>query len=252
MKHRVPADIDTLMWTVAEEGNVRARDEFDARYPEHRLELVRRIEMVKGLKQGRPDHVEAAAVPRFRPAPKPTVNKRMVVWTSGLVLASVALASYTVVSLLSTPSATPKHVSHPVVPEVKFVTPSATEPTMANSLPHANEPPPESPAPKPVETPAYLKPQDVTIERAPLQTVLKLLAAQGGLKIDFDPGMPNPDVAIHYQGKTVIEMLEDLGRQYAFTPFDQGNGSVIVVPVREGDPTARPTIPAHTKSGDGG
>ena len=76
----------------------------------------------------------------------------------------------------------------------------------------------------------------MSIKRAPLQTVLKLVAAQGKLGITIAPGLSNPDVAIQYEDKTVIEILQDLGRQYAFTAFDQGDGSVLIIPARDDEP----------------
>ena len=232
MKHRIPAAVDDLMWLVAEDPVSKAREEFDARYPEYRLELARRCDMVRGLKGSRPTKV----VPPFearRPQPPP----RQVAWSVGLGLAAIAVASFTVVYLSTRP--VPTTPARPAIsPTSKPETPAPAV-VFTNNLPTPNkpEPEPEAPAQAPV-VPAYLQPQALNIKRAPLQTVLKLLASQGKLGLTIAPGMPNPDVAVSYSGKTVIEMLQDLGEQYAFTAFDQGDGTVLIIPARdESSPT---------------
>jgi hypothetical protein len=134
----------------------------------------------------------------------------------------------------------PKEVVRPEPTPRTVVNVPATTPAVVfdNHLPNPVRT--EAPSPSPVDqttpaapTPAYMRPQTMSIKRAPLQTVLKLVAAQGHLGITIAPGLANPDVAIQYEDKSVIEILQDLGRQYAFTAFDQGDGSVLIIPARE-------------------
>jgi len=42
--------------------------------------------------------------------------------------------------------------------------------------------------------------------------------------------MPNIEIHVDYDGKTVTEMLDDLGMRYNFTVFDEGVGKILVVP----------------------
>jgi len=59
------------------------------------------------------------------------------------------------------------------------------------------------------------------------------VAGQGKFGITIGPGMADPTISVDYQGVNSIQILEDLGRQYAFTPFDQGDGSVVIIPARD-------------------
>jgi hypothetical protein len=83
-----------------------------------------------------------------------------------------------------------------------------------------------------------------------LSLVVQAVAQQGKFAINIGPGLADPVISVDYQGLNSIEILQDLGRQYAFTPFDQGDGTVIIVPAR--DPNAeredKSSLPTPTSS----
>ncbi|CAN5374245.1 hypothetical protein BH11ARM2_BH11ARM2_20150 [soil metagenome] len=66
-----------------------------------------------------------------------------------------------------------------------------------------------------------------------LTTALKAIAGGGGLAIVIGPGLPDPKIDVKYDGLNTIQILQKMGEDYAFTPFDQGNGAVIIVPARD-------------------
>jgi hypothetical protein len=230
----IPPEIDRMMWTVAEQENAAAAEEFLQRYPIYREELLRRRQAVSGLKTSRPiEKSTPHAIPRFVPreARRQAPAPRQVAVVSGLVLAALAVASYTATTLLTPPPApTPK--VEPVVPSPHKIPQRVTP--HRQTAPSVDVPPvtpaPEKEPTKSEEVPKYLRPQSLVVKTATLADVLKLLGAQAGVKIVVAPGMPNPTIDVEYHDLNALEILHDLGAQYRFTPFDQGDGSIIVYP----------------------
>lgn len=230
---RIPPEIDQLMWTLAEEGNPNAEAEFLRRYPLYREELLRRRGTVSGLRTGRPMVKPEAKkpIPRFVPREKVAPQRpatRTLVGVGALALGALALGSYTLTSFLSpAPHAPGNAVVTTVAP------PSAVnqETPSVQATPHPNFPdtaPAPEPEPRPI--PSYERPHSLVVKSAPLSDVLTLLGAETGVKVLAAPGMPNPTVAVEFHDMTAMQMLNDLGQQYAFTAFDQGDGSVVLYP----------------------
>jgi len=256
---RIPPELDGLMWAIAEENNANAIGEFVNRYPIYREELLRRTEALNGLKTGRPAGTPVTkTIPRFVPrevTPEPR-NPRTVAFVSGLVLAALALASFTVSSMLSI-SPPPVVAPNPApVNRVAEVPKESTDPIYVNPTPRVvapprEAPPQETPPPRttPVsETPKYLQPQELVVKKATLHSVLALLGAQAKIKIVVAPGLPNPPIDVEYHEMNAIEMLKDLGALYRFTAFDQGDGSIVVYPV-VGSPAGGNTTFSHRIGG---
>ena len=224
-------EIDALLWAVAEAGNPQSVLEFEARYPQYRLELFRRLAMVKDLRGGKAPQT-SSHIPLFVPKEaKPFVSSRAVFAAGTLILAAVGLASYTVSTALwpaAKRNSEPK-LERPVA--IRFDSP-LRKPELPIEKPKPDAPPavPLHPDTQGAEVPAYLRPQDLKIARASLSDALRLIAQQGGLNLVLAPGMPNPDIAVEYHQQSVIEMLQDLGKQYAFSAFDQHDGSVVIIP----------------------
>ncbi len=243
---RVAPEFDSLIWTLVEEGNERAIDEFLARHPEFKQEVARRSLMVKGLKEMKPETER----PPFRPAERiqyqgPT---RMVYVAAGLVLAALGVASFTVTYLtLPKPAEPAKIVAPPARNDPSKFTEDAPQlkprvPTSGQLGPE-DEPPVTTQAPKP--TPP--KRIAIKIEDAPLHTVFDLISAESGMQVIVAPGTPNPAVGVNYADMTTMEILKDMGREHGFTPMDQGDGSIIIIPAVEGPDSLRP-VPAKTGS----
>jgi hypothetical protein len=236
---RIPEEIDSLMWSIAESGDEAAHDQFAIRYPQHAAEMRKRMAMVNGLKRAKPKSDPVRAVPKFSPRrdlPEPKPAWTPAAWAIGLSLAALGVASFTAYSILGPkPDSRPRNVTvntdrGPQVqpwgdnPRPKIVPPISpndgmrTEPTDRDVPPVRNS------------EPAYLRPTSVHIAKAKLADALALIGAQSGLDVVVAPGFPDVEVTVDYDGLSAIQILQELGRDYGFTAFDQGNGSVIAVP----------------------
>lgn len=231
----VPPEIESLIWSIAEAPTEKAVQEFHARYPAYAGELARRIATVHALRGAGKE--AGAQRPAFTPRTAPSVpSGRSASWAAGLALAAVAVASFTfAIFARRKPEPLPTPVPHvnvapPVLPKPKpYVLPPVDEaPSVANNdLGEGDEKPLRD------ETPLWARPRRVEMRGVGLVTALKAIAAGGGLKIVIGPGLPDPHIDVNYEGLNTVEILQRLGEDYAFTPFDQGNGSVIIVPARD-------------------
>jgi hypothetical protein len=232
----VPPEVDRLMWAVAENGTEQAIHEFVGRYPQHRGELMHRVNMVAGLRdQVRQPVRPQAQIPKFVPRePIQSPNPRVVFLVGGLCLAALAAASYTAVTALRAPSH-PSPVAQVAtviegplkVPSTVFVNPAPTE---------APPPAPVEEAPKPTEdrTPAYLRSQTrITIKDESLAVGLQSIAAAGGMNLEIGPGFVDQKITVDYRDMSALDALQDMAKQYAFTVFDEGDGRFLVLPVAD-------------------
>ena len=98
MKNQIPADIDALMWSVAESGDAQAIEEFGVRHSQHRLELLKRMDMVRQLKGAKPEQIFAGTPPKFSPKENlAPIGLRKWAWVvAPVLLAGVAFGSYNV------------------------------------------------------------------------------------------------------------------------------------------------------------
>ena len=253
---RPPHDLDELMWTLAEEQNATAIDQFTVRYPQFADEMRKRASMVSGLKRAKtvPKSSEPKALPKFQPKPEPeSVSPVAVAWVSGLVLTAIGFISFAVSSGFLQPR-TPVAVKSS--PNDTQVNAFRTEPPVPNTMeiirPRPNEGLKPEPGPTdvpPIEptVPKYLQPTNFAVRGARLTDALRKIADQGGLEIVMAPGFPEMTIDVNYTGLNTIQILQSMGSEYAFTAFDQGDGSVIVVPAR--DPALEATPAANKATG---
>jgi hypothetical protein len=237
---RIAPELDGLMWTLAEGGNDRAIDEFGARHPELRSELIHRINMVKGLRSAKSPTVEAPKpIPRFvprEPRVSPIQSKGPTLLVGGLVLAAIAAATFTVITFM-----TPEkrlHKEDLQIPPIRAQQPA----NVPSQLPKADVPPVSEPDTivKGNQSEAFQKPTSLRVDSAPLLTVLDMMSDICGTKIVAAPGMQNPNISVDYEGMTAMDMLRDLGKRYLFTPLDQHDGSILVVPAVDSSGTSQP------------
>src|SRR5690242_17887642 len=103
MKH-LPAEIERLMWLVAEGSDSRAIADFEARFPDLKHELSKRISMVRSLKSaGKTVHTDH--IPRFVPrvaAPRPMFGRSMYI-AFAVMLGALAFGSYSVTAWMNRP-----------------------------------------------------------------------------------------------------------------------------------------------------
>lgn len=230
----MPPEIDRLLWAVAEDPSYEAADEFVQRYPQYAGELARRRTLVSGLKKGRPESKRAErSVPQFRPrtqtAPAPRWALALV---ATMILGSIAIASYTLTSMANGQKPKPKPESGPTVANV---TPQPVPKQYETPAPTPKEDPEPKPESKPEEgingeLPPSVGMVNLSVRGADLESSLVLLGEEAKVSVIVAPGMPKTSIDADYRNVPLNQVLIDLGHKYGFTPFDQGDGSIIIVP----------------------
>lgn len=251
--NKVPPELDRLMWTLAEEGNPKALEEFGGRYPDHVAELGRRLSMVRGLRGGKKTLAAATvpAIPTF--SLRRTESRSPFQWTliGALVTGAVAAACYTVwlfgqpvegAKNLQTVKSDAPVIAPPAVSGTDPVIPPAANPVYSDHLPSNNPtqaaPLPSAPITTPREnvakTPSYLKPKSVKWREVKLISAIRLLSAESQLQVEIAPGFQDQTIDVDIQDRNTIEILKELGKRYGFTVMEQGEGQVLVVPAVDG------------------
>jgi hypothetical protein len=257
MSRKIPADVEQLMWLIAESGDSNAAQEFERRFPEFRFDLMRRMSTVKSLKSGKPS--ESIPVPVFRPGVAAKSTPRWF-WMGAfaLGLGAMAFGSYystqhllppkkmekIVTAPAVTPTATPESKGPPGSMKMEDVQKVGTQPSFGNHGPGtAGDADVNSSQLGPGDVPAltaedlkdvqkYNKPQDVKVEDADLYSVIRLIASNGGFSVDILPGLENPTISVTYSAKGGVDMLVGLGQKYGFTPIKDGEGKWLIVPAK--------------------
>ncbi len=255
---RLPQEVDDLMWEVAENETPELMDDFAARYPEHKQELLRRIKMVRGLKGSRPKSARPKTV--FKPRPYQPLIVTMSPWAaSGIAAALIAvgiLAGFGV-----------KSVFFPGLPQQTVVKTNSgdmdgqdLERSTWIPSPPAQVQASDSPAPpkEPESSPGIVAPMDMRItvinERALLSQILNEVAVKAGIRLQAAPGMPEMDIAVEYRDQTALAILNDLGRTCGFTPLRQTDAEALLIPTVDKDNPPRGVLNGSTgltAEGDG-
>jgi hypothetical protein len=237
---KVPADLDQLMWFLAESGDLAAIAEFRKRFPDLEPELLRRQSVVRGLKGAKPAGAAAPVGFELRENVveygKPA--NRLVWALGGAAIVALGVASYVVTARMTaqpmakteTPVATTGN-ARPDAPGSDFD--SGVRPTVITPEPV----PDQKSALGPGDTPPvrenralWERPQSIMLEEAPLYDVLQSIANQTGMSLEIAPNTPNPTVSISFENVSGFEMLTELGKAHGFTPLEQGGGKWLIVP----------------------
>lgn len=240
---KVPPEIDTLMWDVAESNSTETIDEFGARYPEYKMELVRRLKMVRELKGARP---AAKAAPKVF-VPAPIIDEKLpsnfnlnfnwglaaAIGAGSIVCAFAGIGIYKILTpdrpvvQNETPITQPR-LSKPNEPDnEKLEDKTWINPDLRTTdVPQPTNTAPTNPQPKT----AFERIVTLQYEDAPLGDVLADLAVKAGVRLQAAPGMPNPRVRAFYENLPAITILNDLGRTAGFTPMVQSDVEALLIP----------------------
>lgn len=240
----VSGSTDELMWLIAEQGEPAAIEAFAKRYPEHRGELLKRVNMVRELKGSRPRQV---GIPSFEPRTPtaahaaPTLRIALV----GLPLVAVLLASYWFTSAALRRQDAALAVRTDWQPRSY----SQAQPTPLDTRPpgppwsrsDAQDVRPEPPPP-PSQRLVTLR-----SDRTTLLEVLNEISRSTGLRFELAPDVPNQEISVDYSGLPALTVLKDMGLALGFTAFDQGDGTILVIPAV--DPKAQDAPPLVAEGG---
>lgn len=234
MKQRIPPDVERLMWLIAESNDPQAVTDFESRFPDYRYDLAQRRRMVADLKGAKGAKSSEIPIPSFQPrAPRPAANPKQIWIAATLGLAALAVASYSITRWINTPVEKP--TPPPVVktgnnsfPDQGNVVYKPVQPSTADN--HTGTAPNQAQTPVQNQEPVGEQRKTVKMSNTSLVAALKLIGAESGYNVDIAPGFQDQKVSIDYEDTTPSEILKDLGRRYAFTAFDQGDGTIIIVP----------------------
>lgn len=235
---KIPREIDDLMWEVAEADSVDLIDDFGARYPAYKAELVGRLKMVRELKGARPK--AEAQQPVFHPTPEAPVRKApRAMWlfalAGGFLLVSGVLAGMMISGWLprSQQAALNTAVTNQAPAFERFPEPTENSAQLEQRTWIPGPPPQGSPQPSTQPPPAY-SPFDrkvtVQVERGRLSDVLQQVATLAGVRLQAAPGMPDPEIVADYAEMPAISVLNDLGRNFGFTTLKQTETEALLVP----------------------
>jgi hypothetical protein len=224
---QIPAELDQLMWLVAESGDPAGIEEFGEKYPGHRIELLARIDMIRKLRGARSS--PSGGIPPFRrPAPSRIGARRA--WTfalAGACLAALAVGSfYGTLAWQRRGEAALRNVNPPAA-EARSEPARGSAESSGGSIP-----PTPNPSTEEFSEPDGVELRRVTIEseRIKLSSLLDRIGRECGLTLEVAPGLEDPEIRVSYQNMTGPEMLLELGPRFGFTAFDQGDGKVLVIP----------------------
>ena len=232
---RIPSEIDSLMWAIAERPDDAAIDEFGQRFPNYRQELGKRLAMVRALKGAKS---AATSMPDTGWRPNRVSWHRATGTRFGWVLAgaglaAVAFASYAGFSLLST-----RQIEIPPTPALPSAPPAVPDRIVYRETPRPPVPPPQ-PAPRQAQPrPPWEQPISVQMEGVPLEVALQAVAQKGGLRLEIAPGLSDVLIVLDYRESRPIDILRDMGPRFGFTALPQGQNEVLIVPV-----LPEPTVP---------
>lgn len=237
MKNKIPADVERLMWMVAESNDPSAIQDFENRFPAFGPELAKRRRMVSDLKHAKSNTSVADRIPAFTPRETVASAPSRGTWVvASIALAAVAVASYSATSWI-TKEKRPLPKPEPVI-TTPVVVPDTTVRVPAN--PPVQTPPVQTPptqVPQPWQAPVMADPpsnqeslKTLKLSNTSLIAALKMIGEMAGYRVEVAPGLPDQQISVDYDQVTTSEMLKDLGSRYGFTPFDQGDGSIIIVP----------------------
>jgi hypothetical protein len=239
----IPREIDDLMWTIAEGTDSSAIEAFGDRYPNLREELLKRIRTVNALKSGS-RLPKSAPVPTFQNTQVRPPNWRLVWATFGFAI--LAMFAFGIIKYSGRtapiPEVAPVNVNPAKVPDaniqvepIRDLNPMIVPHNQGNdSQNQAINPPAIVNPPQNSETiTSGLK--TLKLESAPLHTAILLIAEAGHFSVTIANGTPNPTVKLDFEGMEPMDMLKELGQQYAFTSVIDGQRAILIIPKKDED-----------------
>lgn len=239
---RPPPEIDQLLWLVAESSDPAAVRDFEQRFPDYMLELGKRTAMVRDLQVARQHLPSRAAVPRFQvPRSAPSLRPQRIVWAlSAAMIATAGIAAFFTARHLMAPPVQPEGstvVRNQISPEpnsVVFVEPGKQPGPIPDTAGSTLETAPAN------AQPTHLLPISYQKNNVRLETALDEIAKQCGLIVEVGPGLANIEIDVSFVELTGAAMISALGSKYGFTVFDEGNGTLLVIPTVDKSAPATP------------
>lgn len=252
----LPEDRDELMWELARDPLSDAAQQYRQRYPEDTAELDSRAAMLGKFTAAKP------VGPAIIPAPhvlleKPTPEVRMPRWSLGVAAALLVVSMALGYMALNRPQ--PQALATESGPRtldaaaegqsmdknaetgerrVQGTSSGSPEGVDPNVAPGSSNQVPTGPQPLAPVQPADPTMLPITIqdEGTSLRSVIEQIGMAAGLSIEFAPGFTDSPVSVRYVNVPAMTILKTLGQSNGFTPLNQGDRKVLIVPTT--DPNA--------------
>jgi hypothetical protein len=262
---RIPLEIENLIWAIAENPTPNAVLEFEMRYPDYRLEMLKRVEMVRGLRvEAKGPSFNRQEIPRFEPRVPASGGLGGAVPTGlpialGLAFAAAVLVTFTIF-----------HAPTPVAPKMPSTGAVLSEPASppmvvygdSNNLPHIVHPR-ESVVPQTTQSSPVLPLQpearsrvatndgsrDLDLRGVNMVDALDLITSGTNLKLDLGPGFVNQKVTLAFKNKSTNDMLSEMAKDYAFTLIPEGPNRFLLQPIQDDNSTVEANVDEEEKAG---
>lgn len=229
---QVPAEINDLMWQIAESMDDAAIEQFVERYPDYRAELMSRLTMVRGIKGSRP--VQVSSKSRFLPSPQRlnTAPPRWAAFTAVVFL--VAAGVFATLGTLRFIESQNEPAAIAGTGDLKNITAGPSQNTIQQQAPPINEgSDPANNQPPLQAISAMDKPVTIVAKNISLDSALNDIAMQAGIRLESAPGMPDIIIALDFREVPALEVLKALGSSFGFTPMIQTPTSALLIPARD-------------------
>ena len=229
--NKIPTEVDQLMWAVAENPLPQALDEFAVRHPQFKLELLKRVEMVKGVRHEIGTGSTARDIPKFKPQPVYASSPPRGIYVA--VALGLFAIGFAVLAMVFASHPSPIKAPPPVAIEKPFSSPSVVYNTPpVQPIPPAESPPNASvPETAPPQVELEDQPRNLKVENENLLDAIRLVATGTKYKLEIGPGFVNQKVNLAFRGKNTIEMLQAMAKEFAFTVSDEGDDHLLLIPV---------------------
>lgn len=219
--------MDELMWLLADEGDHNAVEAFIKRHPEHRAELIRRVNMVREMRGAkRTPGAGKSFTPSESVRDLAGPDRRLLLGAvATFAVFIIGFAAMNVRNRQSGIAEAPAAIATTTNQESAAPSPAPELDPNMNVVPRTPAPPPPPPL--------YETPVTVESDSIDLLMVFSEITRQTGLRIEMGPGMPNPKISATYFNVRAKAVLEDLGAKVGFTVFEQGPDHILIIPARE-------------------
>ncbi|MBV6459261.1 MAG: hypothetical protein HONBIEJF_02406 [Fimbriimonadaceae bacterium] len=228
---------DELMWMVAESRDDAAVEDLVARRPELRSEVLKRATMIAGLKGAKPELDDLHRVPEFGRASAPWRNRPKIGRWILVGLPAIALAATSIIvgpTLLNRNPDSPRGYS---VANSAELSPDSLKNLPPNPYPEtgtttSGDPNVSATKEDVASIGSAIREPKVTLreERIKLVDAIQRIAQQAGLTIEIAPGLPDFEITASYVDVPAREALGDIGKNFGFTVFDQGDRAILIIP----------------------
>ncbi len=246
---KIPREIDELMWSVVEHDDEQTIEDFGNRYPDYRVELAKRVRLVRDLKGSRP----AAKPPVFKPVKEVRrlgPSRLAIAGVTTLVIASIGFAAYSVAFIYDQrqqEANKPNDNTTIIMPQGNLAQPTgqgnenALQPSETDNRPLVQQGDDNRQEFDPLMVPVSLEEPDIM-----LSDLVGKISLSTGITINLAPGFQDARLVARYVGSPLIYVVRDLGQNFRFTPLVQTSTSILLVPAVDPNAPRYAPLPGST------